>query len=66
MLEETPEILIGDSWLSYEVGAFVRIPRNVMHDFRNRTDHTTRLLNVFISGGFERNMRKIVEWFAQN
>ena len=65
VLEGTPEILIGEAWSSHAPGAFVRIPRHVMHDFRNRTDHPARLLNVFIPGGFERNMPKIVDWFSQ-
>lgn len=66
VLEGTPEILIADDWKRFEPGAFLRIPARVTHDFRNLTDRPARLLNFFIPGGFERDMPKIVEWFAQN
>ena len=63
VLEGNPEILVGEEWLSLDEGAFVRIPANVMHDFRNRSGKRAGLLNVFIPGGFERTMPRIVEWF---
>ena len=66
VLEGSPEILIGQTWKSYETGAFLRIPSGVLHDFRNLSDRPARLLNVFIPGGFERDMPKIVDWFARN
>lgn len=66
VLEGRPEILVGDVWKSYEIGAFIRIPAGVAHDFRNATLHSARLLNFYIPGGFERDMPKIVEWFARN
>lgn len=66
VLEGSPELLIGETWKTYEAGAFLRIPGGVLHDFRNLSDRPARLLNVFIPGGFERDMPKIVEWFAQN
>jgi hypothetical protein len=36
------------------------------HDFRNSGDQPAKLLNVFIPGGFERNMPGIVKWFDDN
>lgn len=66
VLEGSPEIRVGDAWESYDSGAFIRIPAGVTHDFRNLTQQPARLLNVFIPGGFERDMPKIVDWFAQN
>ena len=66
VLEGCPEILVGDKWKSFEMGAFIRIPAGVAHDFRNATMQPVRLLNFFIPGGFERDMPKIVEWFAQS
>ncbi len=63
VLDGSPEILVGEKWLALDKGAFVRIPANVTHDFRNRSGERAGLFNVFIPGGFERNMPKIVEWF---
>lgn len=37
-----------------------------MHDFRNPAEEEAGLLNVFVPGGFERNMPAIVEWFAEH
>jgi mannose-6-phosphate isomerase-like protein (cupin superfamily) len=66
VLAGKPEILIGEQWVALEGGAFVLIPRGTMHDFRNPASEKAGLLNVFIPGGFERNMPAIVQWFAQN
>ena len=66
VLEGHPELLVGKDWKSFETGAFIRIPAGVTHDFRNMTKRRARLLNVFIPGGFESDMPKIVEWFAKN
>lgn len=59
-------ILTGDTWLEAPTGTFLRIPATVVHDFANRTDERVGLLNVFLPGGFERNMPEIVEWFTDN
>jgi mannose-6-phosphate isomerase-like protein (cupin superfamily) len=66
VLEGNPEIRIGDEWVALDPGSFVRIPRGVMHDFRNTTAEDAGLLNFFIPGGFERKMPAIVKWFAEN
>jgi len=34
-----------------------------MHDFENKTDQRAALLNIYIPGGFEKQMPAIVEWF---
>ena len=65
VLEGRPELLVGDAWTGFETGAFIRVPAGVTHDFRNLTDRPARLLNVYVPGGFEREMPKIVAWFAQ-
>jgi quercetin dioxygenase-like cupin family protein len=65
-LKGTAEILTGQTWVEVAAGAFVRIPAGVTHDFRNRTGEPAGLLNVFLPGGFERHMPKIVEWFAEH
>lgn len=65
VLDGTPELLLDRDWIAFPAGAFVRIPAGVIHDFRNRSDRPARLLSVFIPGGFERDMPKIVEWFGK-
>ena len=66
VLEGAPEFLLGETWTTRPAGSFLRIPHGVTHDFRNPTDRPARVFNVFIPGGFERNMPEIVEWFRQN
>ena len=65
MSRGAPKILVGDDWREVEARCFVRIPAGVMHDFRNRSDAPARLLNVFIPGGFERQMPAIADWFER-
>lgn len=66
ILEGTTSILIGEKWIDAEKGTFIRIPANTIHDFKNKTDQKTGVLNFFIPGGFERNMPSIVQWFEDN
>lgn len=65
VIEGTASILAGDKWLEAPQGTFLRIPAGIMHDFRNRAPTRLGLLNVFIPGGFERNMPAIVDWFQK-
>jgi mannose-6-phosphate isomerase-like protein (cupin superfamily) len=64
VLEGVPDILVGTCWRHCTSGTFLRIPAGVVHDFRNTGETTARLLNLFIPGGFERNMPTISAWFA--
>jgi mannose-6-phosphate isomerase-like protein (cupin superfamily) len=64
VLEGTPQLLTGETWHDCQPGSFLRIPAGVTHNFRNPGTAPARLLNVFIPGGFERNMPEIVAWFA--
>ena len=66
VLEGTTSFLVGDNWIDAEKGAFLRIPARTIHDFKNKTDKKTGVLNFFIPGGFERNMPAIVQWFEDN
>ena len=66
VLEGTTSILVGDNWIDAEKGTFIRIPAKTIHDFCNRTDKRTGVLNFFIPGGFERSMPSIVKWFEEN
>ncbi len=65
VLEGTTSILIGDKWIDAGKGTFIRIPAKTVHDFANRTDKRTGILNFFVPGGFERNM-PAVDWFENN
>ena len=64
VVEGTMTFLVGDQHIDAPAGTFLRIPAGVMHDFENRTAERAGALNVFIPGGFEANMRSIVEWFT--
>lgn len=66
VLEGTAWFLVGERWVEAPQGAFLMIPSGTRHDFENRSDRRTGILNVYIPGGFERNMPGIVEWFREN
>lgn len=63
VLEGTCSFLVGNKWIDANKGTFLRIPANTIHDFANNTDYLTGVLNVFIPGGFERNMAEIMKWY---
>jgi mannose-6-phosphate isomerase-like protein (cupin superfamily) len=63
--EGTMVVRVGDEWVEAPRGTFLRIPAGVIHDFENRTDQPATLFNVFIPGGFEHMMPRIVAWFAE-
>lgn len=63
VIEGTMSVLVGDDWVDAGVGSFVRAPAGTTHDFANRTDRRAGVLNIYIPGGFERDMAGIVEWF---
>lgn len=64
--EGKTSILVGEKWVDVEKGTFLRIPAKTIHDFANRTNEKSGLLNFFIPGGFERSMPSIVKWFEGN
>ena len=66
VIEGTTSFLVGDKWIEANKGTFIRIPAQTMHDFANRTNNRTGILNFFIPWGFERNMPAIVKWFEDN
>ncbi|MGH9801263.1 MAG: cupin domain-containing protein, partial [Blastocatellia bacterium] len=63
VLEGTITFLAGTQRVDASKGAFLRVPAGVMHDFENTTDKQAGLLNIYIPGGFEKEMPAIVEWF---
>lgn len=64
-LEGTTSILVDDRWVDVGKGIFLRIPAKTVHYFANRTNEKCGLLNLFIPGGFERNMPSIAKWFEE-
>ncbi|MEQ8553666.1 MAG: cupin domain-containing protein [Cyclobacteriaceae bacterium] len=66
VLEGTTSFLVGDQWVDANKGTFLRVPSKTIHDFKNKTDHRTGILNFYIPGGFERDMPRIVQWFEEN
>ncbi|HKQ31013.1 MAG TPA: cupin domain-containing protein [Burkholderiales bacterium] len=64
VLEGTVTFRLGDETIDASTGAFIRVPAGVTHDFENKTDRRVGMLNVYIPGGFEKDMPAIVEWFA--
>ncbi|MCW5790446.1 MAG: cupin domain-containing protein [Polyangiaceae bacterium] len=65
VLEGTMSILVGEEWVDAPPGSFVLIPGGVTHDFENRGDVKSGVLNFFPSV-FEPAMPGIVEWFTKN
>ncbi|MCR6644905.1 MAG: cupin domain-containing protein [Terricaulis sp.] len=65
VLEGVMSFWVGDAWIKAPAGSFVRVGKGVAHDFRNEGDSPARMLNIYIPGGFERDMPAIVDWFAK-
>lgn len=66
VIEGAPEFLVGEDWKEVAAGTFIRVPPGMTHDFRNRSGARAGFLNIYIPGGFERDMPSIVKWFADN
>jgi mannose-6-phosphate isomerase-like protein (cupin superfamily) len=65
VLEGTMTFLAGADWIEAPRGSFLRIPATVTHDFQNRSNARAGALNVFIPGGFESMMPRIVDYFKK-
>ena len=66
VLEGMVTFLAGSQRIDAAKGAFLRVPAGVTRDFENVTDQRAGLLNIYIPGGFEKEMPAIVEWFKNN
>ncbi|MGH6947937.1 MAG: cupin domain-containing protein [Kiloniellales bacterium] len=66
ILDGTASVLVGHEWIEAPTGSFVCVPAGVVHGFANRTDKKMGLLNIYVPGGFEKDMPAIVKWFAEN
>jgi len=64
VLEGCTAFRIGDVWTDAPAGSFILVPAGIAHDFANRTDSRTGVLNVF-TAGFEKDMPAIVEWYRK-
>lgn len=65
VLEGVMSFWVADRWIAAPAGSFLRVGKGVEHDFRNEGESPARMLNIYIPGGFERDMPKIVDWFAK-
>jgi mannose-6-phosphate isomerase-like protein (cupin superfamily) len=66
VVEGTMSVLVGDRWIDAPAGSVIVIPAGVTHDFANRTKARAGVFNVFIPGGFEKNMAAIMKWYEEN
>jgi mannose-6-phosphate isomerase-like protein (cupin superfamily) len=65
VVEGTMSFLAGEEWVDAAAGSFLRIPAGTTHDFENRSKARAGALNVFIPGGFETMMPRIVDYFKK-
>ena len=65
VLEGTISFLVGTEWVDAARGSFLRIPAGTTHDFANRATVRAGVLNVFIPGGFETMMPRIVAYLSE-
>lgn len=56
---------LGSEFVDAPQGSFIRIPAEMTHDFMNRSATRAGVFNVFIPGGFEPQMEKIVKWYGE-
>lgn len=66
VLDGTMSIFVADEWHAAPAGSFVLVPGGVVHDFENRGDVRSGMLNVSAPGGFEEKMPGISDWFLAN
>jgi mannose-6-phosphate isomerase-like protein (cupin superfamily) len=66
VLEGTMSVLVDDEWIDAPPGSFVLVPGGVTHDFENRGDVRSGVLNVSAPGDFEPHMPGISAWFADH
>jgi quercetin dioxygenase-like cupin family protein len=66
VLEGVFTFQLGDEKYQAGKGAFIRVPAGVVHDFENNSENLAGLLNIYIPGGFEKDIPAIVEWFKKH
>jgi quercetin dioxygenase-like cupin family protein len=65
VVEGTMSFRAGEEWIDAPRGSFLRIPAGTTHDFENRSEARAGVLNVFIPGGFETMMPRIVDYMER-
>ena len=66
VIEGTMSFFVDGKWVDATKGAFVLVPGGTTHDFENRSEVRSGVLNVSVPGEFEAQMPSIVEWFERN
>lgn len=66
VLEGTMSFLVNDRWVDAPQGSFVLVPGGMTHDFENRSDARSGMLNFSQPGNFEPHMASIVDWFRDH
>ncbi|NLO70292.1 MAG: cupin domain-containing protein [Porphyromonadaceae bacterium] len=66
ILEGTVSFQINDKWSNAEKGTFVRIPKNTLHTFANRTKKKAGFLKIEFPSGSEKEMPSTMKWFEEN
>jgi mannose-6-phosphate isomerase-like protein (cupin superfamily) len=66
VVEGTMSFLVDTEWIEAPRGSFLRVPAGTTHDFQNRSAGRAGVLNVFIPGGFEILMPRLVAWAADH
>ena len=66
VLDGTMTFLVGQQKFDAHKGTFIRVPAGVTHDFGNNSDSRAGVLNIYIPGGFEKEMPAIVAWFNEH
>jgi mannose-6-phosphate isomerase-like protein (cupin superfamily) len=66
VIEGEMYFLIGDKWLQASKGDFILAPSGITHDFENRSDRKSGVLNLSAPGNFEQHMLSIVAWFKEH
>jgi mannose-6-phosphate isomerase-like protein (cupin superfamily) len=66
VIDGTMSFFVRDSWIDASIGSFVLVPGGVEHDFENRGEERSGVLNVKATGDFEGEMPGIADWFAEH
>lgn len=66
VLAGTMSILLDGKWTDAAQGSFVLVPGGMTHDFENRGDVRSGVLNFSVPGGFEPHMPDIAQWFREH
>ncbi len=66
VIEGVMSFFLDGEWFDAARGSFVLVPGGMTHDFENRSNARTGVLNFSIPGGFERDMPAIAQWFQEH